>query len=350
MTLAVANFLSGIEIGPPTVFERVVVWPLLPGSGPGSERRSPFYRPLGEALVRGEVVVEEISSSGSVPNVRVRSLCDEALLVLFGEELRGAKQNRIANASFLIPPRGEVVIDVSCVEAGRWASHARPGAAGAAPRFEGVGSVVSQTMRRRMSPRVTESLAFGHGFRADQGEVWAEVGDRLSRSSTRSDSSAWSDHFAARSERLSKARERFAPSGLGFVAAIDGEVVGMELIGDPAVYAASFPRLIDAYLIDALDEADSAAAATAKTPDPLAFVAAVRAAQATSGPSLGLGEDLRLRSDAVEGSALVAGEVVHLTAAPRSDESSRPRRRSELSWPLDDLDLVRDVPRGQRRA
>ena len=329
MTPTVATFLDEIELGAPKTFERLTLWPLLQkpkpatrDSGRAGTRLS--YRPLAEALEHGDVVVEEISDTGSVPNVRVRNLCDEALLVLFGEELRGAKQNRIANASFLIPPKGEIVIDVTCVEAGRW--HSRPtGGVGASPRFEASGSVVSQSLRRRMSPSVAESRDAGRGFRADQSDVWNEVSQRLSESGTSSQSSAWSDYAAARSERLTAARAVFAPSGVGFVAAIDGDVVGMEVIGEPAVYARSFARLLDAYLIDALEE--STDKSESKTADPTAFLAKVREAPTTSAPSLGLGEDLRLRSDSVEGAALVAGRVVHLTAAPAQLEKSRPTRR-----------------------
>jgi hypothetical protein len=40
--------------------------------------------------------------------------------LLDGEELTGAKQNRIVNASFLIAGQTEVVISVSCVEQGQW--------------------------------------------------------------------------------------------------------------------------------------------------------------------------------------------------------------------------------------
>ncbi len=315
MTPAIATLLDAIELGSPTTWGRLSVWPLLPKRGARAGAAGMPYTLLAEALERGDVVVEEISDTGSVPNVRVRNLCDQALLVLFGEELRGAKQNRIANASFLIPPKGEIVIDVTCVEAGRWQSHARPtGQRSPSPRFETMGSVVSQTMRRRMSSEVAESRTAGHGFSADQSAVWADVSHRLSDSGTSSRSSAWSDFAAARSGRMAEARKKFAPSGVGFVAAIDGDVVGMELIGDAAVYAQSFVRLLDAYLIDALE--DAADKVASKTADPVAFLAGVRETRATSGPSLGLGEDLRLRSDAVEGAALVAGEVVHLTAAP----------------------------------
>jgi hypothetical protein len=329
MDPAVARVLDQIEIGAPTTLGRLTLWPLLPKTRVDTRLK---YRLLGEALVHGDVVVEEISDTGSVPNVRVRNLCDEALLVLFGEELRGAKQNRIANASFLVPPKGEIVIDVSCVEAGRW--HSTPSRTGArsSPMFDEAGSVVSQSLRRQMTSVVADSRASGHGFHADQSAVWEEISERLTDSGTNSSSSAYSDYVEARSERLTKARAAFAPQGVGFVAAVDGVVTGMEVIGEAAVYARSFARLLDAYLIDAVEDAAKGTedgGGAIPQADPAAFLAKVREAPATTGPSLGLGEDLRLRSAAVEGAALVAGEVVHLTAAPWQAETRRPRGRRE---------------------
>jgi len=316
-------FLSQLKLAPSQAHEHLTLWPLTRSDGAPQSLR---YVTLSQAVARGELLVDELRTGAQVPHVLVVNRGALAVLALFGEEIRGAKQNRIANASFLIPPKGQVVIDVSCVEAGRWQSAARPTGAGfASPRFETTGSVVSHAMRRAMSHTVAESRASGGGFRANQGEVWDSVAACLSESATDSASSAWSDYAKARSDRLARSRAHFAPSGVGFVAAIDGEVVGMDAIGDAAVYAHSFSRLVDAYLIDALDE--SADKVAPKPADPEAFLAKVREAPATEGPSLGLGADVRLRSEAVEGAALVAGEVVHLTAAPAMAKRSPRARR-----------------------
>jgi hypothetical protein len=58
-------------------------------------------------------------------------------------------------------------------------------------------------------------------------------------------------------------------------------------------------------------------AARFDAPEP--FLAALAAARPESGPSLGLGTDLRIENERIHACALVAGEVVHLTAFPAVD-------------------------------
>jgi hypothetical protein len=231
--------------------------------------------------------------------------------VLFGEELRGAKQNRIANASFLVPPRREVVIDVSCVEAGRW--HADRGIS-----FYASESLVSHELRAKMARSVSASRARGGRFTSDQGLVWEEVDKRLERAKVRSPTRAYEEYHRSRASRLEGMRAAApqpAPRQVGFVAAIAGRIAGAEVLGEERAFAASHARLLDAYAIDAIDRrGEESAAATAS--DPVQFLRDVSRAARTASPSLGLGEDVRLDSPAVVGCALVAGVLVHLTAAP----------------------------------
>jgi hypothetical protein len=76
-----------------------------------------------------------------VPELRVKNSGDLPVLILDGEELVGAKQNRIVNVTILVPPHSETVIPVSCIEAGLGAGpqafrsfsmHALPGSQSAA--------------------------------------------------------------------------------------------------------------------------------------------------------------------------------------------------------------------------
>jgi hypothetical protein len=93
------------------------MFPLLNGGG---HTRS--YQTLREALAAGTLRVTEVSEGGSVPRLSAVNDGDKAVLILDGEELVGAKQNRIANLTILVPAKRTIPIPVSCVEAGRWRS------------------------------------------------------------------------------------------------------------------------------------------------------------------------------------------------------------------------------------
>src|SRR5687768_1685391 len=70
---------------------------------------------LAEALGHGEAMVTEVGQ-GQVNTVRVEHRGLAPLLLLDGEEVIGAKQNRVFNASFLVAPGSTVEVPVSCVE------------------------------------------------------------------------------------------------------------------------------------------------------------------------------------------------------------------------------------------
>ena len=311
----IAEFLGQISLAPRQAYKALSLWPLVRREGAASPS-GPAYEPIGAALARGDVSVDEVDGGGSVPHVRVSNRSDKAVLFLFGEEIIGAKQNRVANATFLVPSRSNVVIDVSCVEAGRWSR--RRGA-----RFVRSEQVVSSLMRRKMARQVKLARAVGDGFRADQSSVWDDVQQRLGSSGTRSRTSAWSDYRVRYEPDLGECERAFEPlpGQVGFVAAIGDAVAGLEAIGRPDVFAASFGSLLRSYAIDAVD-AEAARAAAAKEASgprfdaPELFLAALGRAERTWNSSLGLGSDVRLEGAGLEACALACEGLVHLTAFP----------------------------------
>ena len=131
----------------------------------------------GEGRVRGEAAarirVTEVSEAGSVPFLQVANGADRPLLLLDGEELIGAKQNRILNTTVLVAAHTEVTIPVSCVEQGRWGYRGR--------QFRPGDASLYASLRARKAAHVSQSVGAGRGHRADQGEVWAHLADRASR-------------------------------------------------------------------------------------------------------------------------------------------------------------------------
>ena len=62
--------------------------------------------------------VSEVSEAGSVNAVFATSNGDAPVLILDGDESVGAKQNRILNATVLVPPKKKVEVPGSRVECG----------------------------------------------------------------------------------------------------------------------------------------------------------------------------------------------------------------------------------------
>ena len=105
-----------LRIGPLQGFLNLAVAPLISGKKSG-----PDYLTLREALRDDLVDVVEVSEGGSVPDLRVvnKSPAHNVLLI-DGEELLGAKQNRVLNTTVLVAANTQVLVPVSCTEQGRW--------------------------------------------------------------------------------------------------------------------------------------------------------------------------------------------------------------------------------------
>ena len=103
------------QLGDPVTYRGIVVTPVFPALDPRAS-----YITLDEALPRG-LVITETSDAGSVPELAVVNPLADNVLLYDGEELVGAKQNRILNVSVLVGAGAKLPIPVSCVEQGRWA-------------------------------------------------------------------------------------------------------------------------------------------------------------------------------------------------------------------------------------
>jgi len=109
--------LPELRVGVPVRHEALTVFPLFDQATGNID-----YLLSDEALAAGVVsdTVKEVGETGSVPTLVVNNQADSLVLFLEGEELHGAKQNRVLNTSVLVGARTKTPIPVSCVEQGRW--------------------------------------------------------------------------------------------------------------------------------------------------------------------------------------------------------------------------------------
>ena len=108
-----AALLPRLGAGPPVDLGDLAVVPLLAAD------LSVEADLLAESLARGTTEVAELDVEGDVNRVVVRHHGRWQLLLIDGEEMVGAKQNRILNVSALVPASTRLEIPVSCVEQGR---------------------------------------------------------------------------------------------------------------------------------------------------------------------------------------------------------------------------------------
>jgi hypothetical protein len=303
MVHAVAAAVKQVSLGQALEFENLTVFPLL-----GNGQVPPAYLTLDEAIAGGAVEIGEVSEGGSVPHVQVRNRAPRPVLLVDGEELIGAKQNRIVNLTIMVPAEQTLVIPVSCVEVGRW----RHDAAGfaAAPRAQ-----YARARGEKMRD-VTASLSREGSRHADQQAIWEDIAAKSSRMQAASETGAMSAIF----ERHAAPIEAYADAitavdrQVGAVFAIDGRVKGLDLFDAAETLRKVLPKLVRSYAADAI-ESTRRAVRTPPAGRAAAFVEAVAAAEARSFPAVGAGVDVRLESADVTGGALtVDGRLVHLAA------------------------------------
>src|SRR5437762_2180611 len=112
MNTLLPDYLSRVTLGAPQQFRNLVIMPVFGANGHGPE-----YLTLKEALAANSVTLSEVSHGGHVPQLKVVNAGASPVLLLDGEELLGARQNRVLNTSILLKQSSETIIPVSCTEA-----------------------------------------------------------------------------------------------------------------------------------------------------------------------------------------------------------------------------------------
>jgi len=297
-----ASRLEKLSLGETRRVRGLTLYPLL-----GEQEGTLDYQTLDDALMAGVLTIGEIGASGTVPELELKNAGTRRVLIVDGEELIGAKQNRIVNTSVLVEAGAKLMLPVSCVEAGRW--HADTLA------FRSEGTHYNARGRQQKVGEVTAALAAEGRPRANQGRIWADVDAKLSHFAIGSETRALHAVTETLGADLAQFAELLGTPGareVGAVFALGREIVGLDLFDQAATQAALLPKLVKSYALDAIEERPSAA------PSPPVVVSqwleTLQTATGAASRGVGLGEDIRLSGPGVSGAALVfQGAMVHLS-------------------------------------
>jgi hypothetical protein len=314
-----------VALGPSRQHQSLTVFPLLSPSAPELP-----YSLLADALSDGALRITEVGS-GSVPELYAVNSGDATILVLDGEQLVGAKQNRTTNRSLLLPAGSETKIPVSCMEQGRW-------------RFDSdhfkATDHSSPTGVRRKAREVEARYARGgaaapaEALSNAQGEVWSAIAEHEASLGARSGTSALNDLYSTRSSDIERWVEAFPaePGQVGLLAFLGDRPVGMDVIGCHSLYARVHRRLLAGSVMDALAAWDARGAPGGE--EAQAFLDRVREARRVDSPTVGAGRYGVLDGSVIGGELTEAGTVVHLSAFPGPTQGTNGGPRYLMGDPI----------------
>ncbi|HKY91607.1 MAG TPA: DUF6569 family protein [Nevskiaceae bacterium] len=295
--------LAHVEIGVPVCHDNLALFPLL-STAPAEAR----YLTLDDALAHGQCAVSEVSEGGVVAELRFENRSAQPILLLDGEELVGAKQNRVLNLTILCGGTLQINIPVSCVEQGRWRYRTK--------QFHAAGRTLYSRARAAKMQSVNESMMLSSSRRSDQGQVWDHIAAKQRRMAAHSDTGAAESIY----EKARPTTEAFVrampplPGQVGGVFVVNGAISGIELFDAASTYAKVAAKLVESFALDAID-------VDARDPRPVtrqevaAFLERVCAVPPQSVKAVGLGHDLRLASESLVGGGLeVDAKLVHFSA------------------------------------
>jgi hypothetical protein len=320
MDTVIKNYLEQLKIGRKQSYKNLALYPLLSTYSLDFE-----YLMLDEALNENLIEIAEKDSDGSVPELRVMNKSSQMILILDGEELVGAKQNRIVNTTILVRGKATIIIPVSCVEHGRWSYDT--------PQFKSKKRMMSSNLRAMKSEQVNYSVRDSGEFRSDQSAIWDGIAEKANRMGAPSPTGAMAAMYDKERPSIDEYVQPFhlIDSQIGAVFMINGKVAGTDAFGKPGTFSKVFKKLLESYSLDAIDWYDPQQEQKTLKSEVTKFRKAALAAHVESGPSVGLGVDFRLESKQVTGFALaLAEQVLHISIFKRANEGKGNNRESQM--------------------
>jgi len=351
------------SLGPAQHHQNLTIFPIL-----AEKPRELPYVLMAEALALGILSIGE-KDGGEVPLLLATNAGRESILILDGEQLIGAKQNRMTNRSILLPPETITEIPVSCMEQGRW-HHVSRNFASAPQHAPSKVRRRTREVERDASARAERS---GPGSRsshrdlaAAQGQVWEEIRVFEGTLGRASDTGALDALYESRRGRMDEWVAAFPrlDGQTGLMAFLDDTPLAMDAVGSPALWAKLHDRLLSGYVLDAMEGRkgeernqegrngagqnregrdgegrDPAAGNRDGWPrencgDPLTtragrFMEALGEAERVRSDSVGNGEYRILRGEVLGGELVDQDRMVHVSAFPaqlehRGDSGGRP--------------------------
>lgn len=287
---------------------------------------------LKKGLELGLVEVKECEHS-TVNTIMVTNNAVTPLILVDGDEITGAKQNRIVNTTILIPPKTTMKVSVSCTEHGRW-------------HFKGNGSKKSNFTYSNYFANSNTRRAKAQNLHAEkdcQSAVWESIDAVESRVAYKSPTSALNDSYEniINKDDYLNHFECLA-NQTGLIAIIDGEIRGLEIFANPQMYKDYHEKIINSYVIDSIN--------TENIENDVDFdevfdiLVNLESSKFRKNKTEGLGESFNFSNKSGIGSVLIyEGELLHMPFFKNIDDSIN-HFRDDIPPAIDADDVIFESP------
>jgi len=290
-----ADLGKGKRVLEPIVYGNLALMPIVVDAKAAASARS--YMVLDEGMAKKKVVIHETENGGTVSQLVLENTSDQPLFLMAGEVIIGGKQDRIIGRDTILPARTKEAVPVYCVEHGRWS--------GRKATFESAGALAHTELRKQAK------------FKG-QSEVWKEVAVKNEQRALKNDTgtyrqvaqgggnvnksvASYEKHFAA-----VLAHHPRRATMVGYVVAVNGQVVSVESFASPSLFAKLEPKLLRSYYVEAIDRPAPGKFKPASPKQAAEFVARSKAARASQKRALenNASETMQFEDEAVMGTTV----------------------------------------------
>jgi ARG and Rhodanese-Phosphatase-superfamily-associated Protein domain len=300
---AVRQWMAGLTLG---TRQRIGTIDLIPLVRAGTSGEADLL--AHEALAAGALEVLE-KDGGVVQELLARNKAPRPVVIIEGETLVGARQNRIVAHTVVVAAGQDVIVPVGCMEHGRWHFKSAQFASGASPS--------EWKMRREIKASVMRSRSAGGAAALNQSALWDRVDQELATAEVHSSTA---DYHELVERRMGEAASLLAgvrpvDGQVGLLALSDGLLVAIDLVGSSATWGHLAERALRSLLPAASDPEASASRPEARRLSAEEWLRVLGGARIARRPAIGLGDDFELAADGLIGSGVwLDGRPAHLSA------------------------------------
>lgn len=218
------------------------------------------FKTLEEGIKTGEIVVKDVMG---VNEIIIENSGGTKVFAIDGEEILGARQNRILNTDILIQEPKEYKVPVSCIEEGRWSGDYR---------FSGAGYTVTPTLRSILAKTIKTTLETTkqterigsltedeemeefpvEAYSAAQTIVWSTVSRVLKMATVHSATSSFHDVYTTFEDQINEYLEDFTTieNSVGFLAFSNNQFIGADIFGTNSLYRKFEKKLLKSYILE----------------------------------------------------------------------------------------------------